>query len=311
MYNPVSPFFSVVIPVFNKEKYIKRAIDSVLNQSFDNFELIIVCDPSTDNSTQVVMGFSDERISILYRDEPGPGGYAARNLGINHAKAKWVAFLDADDFWFENHLQLSKAVLDRNFDVDLISFNSQQVDGENSRERMQLSQDHIISSDEMISRFVKDEVIHTNSIVALKSKLIEAGMFPAGKTLRGGDSDLWLRLLLVSDMCFLSEQVTSCYYLENSGVIKSYRTVGEVHPLTETVKRVIIEGNCGKLLIKKMKQLSNRKSISWSLIRKRSGFFIYKEIRNIFFTEISISQILKVLLLLAPAFIVKNLKPLD
>src|SRR5690554_2524745 len=98
------PFFSVVIPVYNKEPHIARSINSVLNQSFQDVELIIVCDPSTDNSNAEVAKFTDPRIRVFHRDEPGPGGYAARNLGIKEAKAEWIAFLDADDEWYLDHL---------------------------------------------------------------------------------------------------------------------------------------------------------------------------------------------------------------
>src|SRR5690554_4317093 len=98
------PFFSVVIPVFNKEPHVARAINSVLEQTFNNFELIVVCDPSSDNSNFEVEKFEDPRIRIFYRDNPGPGGYAARNLGVEVAKAEWIAFLDADDEWYPWHL---------------------------------------------------------------------------------------------------------------------------------------------------------------------------------------------------------------
>jgi glycosyltransferase involved in cell wall biosynthesis len=99
-----NPFFSVIVPVYNKEKYVSRAISSILNQSFDDFELIIICDPSSDNSNLEVLKFHDSRIKIFNREIPGPGGYAARNLGIENSNGKWIAFLDADDEWYSNHL---------------------------------------------------------------------------------------------------------------------------------------------------------------------------------------------------------------
>src|SRR5690554_1171937 len=103
----MKPFFTVVISVFNKEKYVARAIDSVLDQTYDDFELIIVCDPSTDKSNEVVGRYKRKNIKILYREQPGPGGYAARNLGVKYAQGQWVAFLDADDIWLPNHLEIA------------------------------------------------------------------------------------------------------------------------------------------------------------------------------------------------------------
>lgn len=85
--------------------HVARALSSVLRQSFDQFEVIVVCDPSTDNSNDEVRKFVDPRLSVLYREIPGPGGYAARNLGVINSKGAWIAFLDADDEWFDDHLE--------------------------------------------------------------------------------------------------------------------------------------------------------------------------------------------------------------
>ena len=90
---------SVVIPLYNKGPHIARSINSVRSQTFQDFELIIVNDASTDNSLGEVARFKDPRINLYHREKPGPGDYAARNLGIEKAKAEWIAFLDADDEW--------------------------------------------------------------------------------------------------------------------------------------------------------------------------------------------------------------------
>ena len=92
------PFFTVIIPTYNRATLVKEAIQSVLDQTFDNFELIIVDDHSTDNTIDVVQSYSDKRIYRILNDhKKGPGG--ARNAGIHKAKGKWIAFLDSDDFW--------------------------------------------------------------------------------------------------------------------------------------------------------------------------------------------------------------------
>ena len=100
------PFFSVVIPVFNKEEHINRCLESVFAQTFQDYEVVIVCDPSTDNSNAKVSQFRGEQVRIFHRDEPGPGGYAARNLGIEQASGQWIAFLDADDEWLPDYLAI-------------------------------------------------------------------------------------------------------------------------------------------------------------------------------------------------------------
>lgn len=86
---------TVVIPLYNKESSIERSVQSVLSQSFKNFELIIVDDGSTDGSAAVVERFNDERIRLIHQENGGPS--KARNTGVEHACGEWIVFLDADD----------------------------------------------------------------------------------------------------------------------------------------------------------------------------------------------------------------------
>lgn len=91
------PVFTVVTPLFNKPQSINRAINSVLSQTFENFEYIVVDDGSTDESPQRVQEFSDPRLQLL--QQANRGASSARNLGIQHARTELIAFLDADDTW--------------------------------------------------------------------------------------------------------------------------------------------------------------------------------------------------------------------
>ena len=92
------PTVTVVMPVYNKAKYVGRAIQSVLDQTYPVMELLIVDDASTDESMKKVAAFDDPRIRVLSRTRSGLGGYAARNLGIGRATGDWMCFLDDDDF---------------------------------------------------------------------------------------------------------------------------------------------------------------------------------------------------------------------
>src|SRR5690606_23125546 len=97
--------FSVIMPVYNKAPHLRRSIKSVLAQSYTGFELIIINDASTDSSYDVLTSFNDPRIRLFNRDRPGPGGYAARNLGIEASSFEWISFLDADDEWEPDYLE--------------------------------------------------------------------------------------------------------------------------------------------------------------------------------------------------------------
>lgn len=93
---------SIVIPLYNKGFIISETLDSVLAQTFTDFEIIIVNDGSTDNGYEIVSQFSDKRIKLFQQQNKGAA--AARNLGIEKATGELIAFLDADDYWYPNHL---------------------------------------------------------------------------------------------------------------------------------------------------------------------------------------------------------------
>ena len=95
---------SVVIPLYNKEKQIKRTLQSVLTQTFQDFEIVIVNDGSTDNSTIEVEKIKDSRIRLIHQENAGVS--AARNKGIEEAKYELIALLDADDEWKNKYLEV-------------------------------------------------------------------------------------------------------------------------------------------------------------------------------------------------------------
>lgn len=115
--NVVSPKFTIIIPAYNAEKFIDIAINSVLRQTLNDWELIIVENGSTDNTTAICMGFlTDKRISLLHSEK---GVSTARNVGIHAAKGKWLVFLDADDQLLGDSLA-KYAEIDDEYSPDLI-----------------------------------------------------------------------------------------------------------------------------------------------------------------------------------------------
>ncbi len=111
----MSPFFSVVIPVYNRAALLADAIRSVLAQSCGDFEIVVVDDGSSDDPGRVVEGFGDARIRFL--SQPNRGGGAARNAGIDMARGRFVAFLDSDDVYLPGHLASMRALLEGTADT--------------------------------------------------------------------------------------------------------------------------------------------------------------------------------------------------
>ena len=110
--------FSVIMPVYNGEKFIDEAIESVFMQSENDWELIIVNDGSTD-STGEVLGKYDKNEKIRIINQPNSGVSVARNNGMENAKGDYIAFLDADDIWHDNHLETMKKLIEKYPDAGL------------------------------------------------------------------------------------------------------------------------------------------------------------------------------------------------
>jgi glycosyltransferase involved in cell wall biosynthesis len=113
--------FSVVIPLYNKANYIQNCLESVLKQTHEDFEVILVNDGSTDGSETVVQRFQDSRIRLVHQENKGAS--AARNKGISLAKHEWIALIDADDYWYPNHLEELQNTIEQFPKADVICNN--------------------------------------------------------------------------------------------------------------------------------------------------------------------------------------------
>jgi glycosyltransferase involved in cell wall biosynthesis len=113
-------FISIILPVYNRQNYIERAIDSVLNQSYKEWELIIVDDGSNDSSASLIETYKTQstRIKTFYQDHQSSS--AARNNGIKNSKGDIITFIDSDDEYKENHLELRLDYLNENPEIDFL-----------------------------------------------------------------------------------------------------------------------------------------------------------------------------------------------
>ncbi len=113
--------FSIVIPTYNRSKTILRAVQSILNQTYQNFEVVIVDDGSTDNTLAVITPFLSEKVS--YHKIENGGVAHARNQGIKLSNGEYIGFLDSDDFFFENHLSTAFEHISKNLNPDVLHLN--------------------------------------------------------------------------------------------------------------------------------------------------------------------------------------------
>ncbi len=119
------PFFSVIICTYNRANLLPRALDSLLTQTYRNFEVLIIDDGSTDDTYSVAKKYLNEDFSIRYFYHKNRGLPLSRNVGILAAVGKFITFLDSDDEYAPNHLELHKKIIDDNPDIDFIYGNVQ------------------------------------------------------------------------------------------------------------------------------------------------------------------------------------------
>lgn len=215
--NKLMPFFSVVIPLYNKEKYIAQTLETVLKQSFDDFEIVIINDGSNDKSEQIVQQFSDTRIK--YFSTENHGAAAARNLGIEKSQSSYIAFLDADDLWLPNHLEELKNLIEK-FPNAGMYCNRYQLIFENGSKYQPtffgIADDYEGVIENYFAASLHYAIASSISIAVPKSVFAEVGNFKKYIS-SGQDTDMWIRIALHSTI-IIGNKLTSSYlhYIEES-----------------------------------------------------------------------------------------------
>ncbi|MDP5081488.1 MAG: glycosyltransferase family 2 protein [Winogradskyella sp.] len=181
--------FSVVIPLYNKELSIKKTIHSVLDQSFEDFEILVVNDGSTDKSLEIVKGIQDDRIKII--DQQNAGVSSARNRGIKEAKFDWIALLDADDLWETNKLEKQSMLLINNPDL-FWCFAAYKIKKSDRYKVIDYKNVEII--DDAIDAIAKGAVIQTSSVVINKSVFKDEKLLFSTKYNNSEDREVWYKL---------------------------------------------------------------------------------------------------------------------
>jgi glycosyltransferase involved in cell wall biosynthesis len=207
-------FFSIIIPLYNKENFIENTIQSVLSQTFQDFEIIIVNDGSTDKSEEKVLQFKDDR--IRYFSKKNEGVSQTRNFGLTESNADFVAFLDADDYWYPHFLETMHHYC--------TFFPKQKVfacaiEIETSKKTFPAQYSIRKTGDfEFVNYFRasnKESVILTSAAVFRKSIFKKTGLFDA-EIKSGQDTDLWIRIGIIYPILFIWKILVRYIHDENS-----------------------------------------------------------------------------------------------
>ncbi len=186
-----NPLVSLVMPTYNHARYLGCALQSVLDQTYTNWEAIVIDNHSTDNTDEVMASFADPRITYLKIHNNGVIA-ASRNAGIRVAKGEWVAFLDSDDWWTKDKLQVCSDHIDEK--VDFI-YHYLEIASDKPRYFRKVIKSHQVNSPVLMDLLLKGNVIANSSVVMRKSLLEKIGGINEGvEMIATEDYNAWLRV---------------------------------------------------------------------------------------------------------------------
>ncbi len=221
--------FSVVIPAYNAEKFIHRGINSVLNQTFGDFEVVVVNDGSKDATWERLQEVTDPRAVTLTQENQGVS--VARNTGISHAKGDYVCFLDADDEYLPEHLA-HFAELIRQYPEERFFASNFCVSDIDNAEKVTVPEctgKVMVLRDVIRQLLITPELIWTGCVCIRRDMFEKYGMFVPGVKL-GEDTDMWRRVYVHTGAVY-SDRITVKRNRDGSAATRSYSRRFDVDPL--------------------------------------------------------------------------------
>lgn len=230
-----NPTISVVIPLYNKEKYIQRTLDSVLAQTFQGFEVIVVNDGSTDDGSEIVKQFDDSRIKLINQENAGVS--AARNRGIKEAKTELITFLDADDEWLPDFLSTIMMLRKKYSYAGAYATGYYWGDTicDSAIRRIEC---YDMNWDGIIPDFFKLRLGTLNSSITVIKKEVfnKIGDFPEGINM-GEDLDIWIRLAVYYPIAHSNRPMAIRHFDDPNGACKN--VLPEVNsPYIKTIEMI-------------------------------------------------------------------------
>jgi glycosyltransferase involved in cell wall biosynthesis len=215
----MQPRISVVIPTYNRSKLLRKTVQSVLDQTYKDYEILVVNNSSTDDTKEMLESLKDPRIHIL--DIQNQGVIAkSRNLGMRSAQGEYIAFLDDDDLWLPEKLEKQTAYLEEHPEYDLVYTPVWTIDENDARkEYLKIKRDPV--DGRIFYELVRGNYISTLTVMIRKTLLSDIGLFSEDPALRSiEDYDYWLRIALKKQIGFIDEPL-ALYRVHSSGVSKT------------------------------------------------------------------------------------------
>ncbi|MCF7873233.1 MAG: glycosyltransferase [Candidatus Omnitrophica bacterium] len=196
------PFFSIIIPTYNRRQFLKIAVDSVLKQTYPHYELIIVDDGSNDSTKKLIKNYKNPKLNYYYQENKGPA--SARNLGITKAKGKFICFLDSDDRFRTDKLIISYKYIKKNPDYKI--FHSKEIWYRNGKLLSQ-KKEHKKPDGFIFENAARLCSVSISTAVIKKDIFSQIGNFDQN-LLACEDYDFWLRATSQYPVCLIPETLT-------------------------------------------------------------------------------------------------------
>lgn len=207
----MSDLVSIIMPSYNTGRFIAESIQSVLDQTYTNFELIIVDDCSTDNTDNVVAAFEDKRIKYL-KNEKNSGAAVSRNRALRAAKGKWIAFLDSDDLWDSEKLEKQIAFMkNNNYSFSYTNYEETAESGERTGV--------IVTGPKHITKTGMYNYCWPGCLTVMYD-LEKIGLIQIADIKKNNDYAIWLQAIKKAD-CYLLKE-TLGFYRKRSGSISNH-----------------------------------------------------------------------------------------
>ena len=246
--NPINKiFFSVIIPTYNRACNLQRAIESVITQSYRNFEILVMDDGSTENIAEVVSSFADERIVYRWGENFG-GPSKPRNRGIALANGPWICFLDSDDWWAEEKLKVCFDCI--NEKVDLVYHDMRIITDNPQPFSRKIVNSWQVTKPVLIDLLLKGNAIVNSSVVVRKNLLEQIdGIDESVEMIAAEDYNTWLRIGQITEQFVYIPRFLGYYLKHNQSIsqkdmsIPMRRAVAEFAPALSEPQKLKLEAN--------------------------------------------------------------------
>lgn len=267
------PKISIILPVYNGGRYLAKAIESILNQTYSDYELIIINDGSTDNTEKIILSYSDPRIRY-YKNKTNLKLIKTLNKGIDLAKAKFIARMDADDIALPSLLEKELEIFESNNEIDIVSIRNYLLsdDGSNFYESKT-----VLSLNDATHKYIvffQNHISHPGMMI--KAQLLKKYKYTDDISVQYfEDVDLWYRLLRDGYNIFIIRERLLFYRKTQNGIVSTHR-YQNIQRRLHYCKMVLKENNIGIFDDESIKMLIG----DFSLSTLKKMFKLNKQITN-------------------------------